>query len=99
MILDGREIKKLAWADQLAARRRTFLNGREVHEVWYADTDIGNGIGLVRTLDVLGDGRRYPADRLRETGRWQNDWDVVDGIASKTMTGKVTFQPYMERRR
>lgn len=36
-------------------RRRVFVNGEEIRQVWYVDTDAG----IVKSYDVLGDGEPH----------------------------------------
>ena len=90
MILDAREIKKLPFEAQLEARRRVFLDGVEVNLVWFVDTDEG----YVRTLDVFGDGVRYSASGLREEGKMADDWDDIEGVASRTLFGRIELKDY-----
>lgn len=84
MILDVREWEGLPLEQLMPLRRRVFLDGVEIHHVWYVDTDQK----YLRTNDVFGDGRQHKAADLRARGEMQDDWDDVDGFACKTMMGK-----------
>ena len=67
-----------------------FLDYREIHCVWYADTEAG----IVKTFDVLGDGKPHSTRELLKSDVL-NDARVeapLDGAVSMTLHGKVELR-------
>jgi hypothetical protein len=93
MILDSRQLRKMSFEQQIAARRRVFLDGVEFDQVWYVDTVRG----YLRTFNVLGDSRPHSVVELVQDGKMDSDWDDIDGVASKTLMGKITLKEYDEK--
>lgn len=80
-----------AWAGSPA---RCLVDGKEINCVWYADTEAG----IVKTYDVLGDGKAHATRELIGFGTLSVDSMVVnhrlveapiDGVVSVTLSGKV----------
>lgn len=75
-------------------RYRVFVNGVEIHQVWYVDTDAG----MVRSFDVLGDKHPHASLAIARNPEWARraeacGWDLpIDGVASKTVWGIVTLK-------
>lgn len=73
-------------------RARVFVDGKEVQQVWYCDTELG----IVKTYD-LEDGGRILAGfglspELRERGE-KEGWDMpLDGAVSRTVRGLVEIR-------
>lgn len=63
------------------------LDGREIKQVWFADTEAG----IVRTYDVLGDGKVHRGGRefLTRDFPGRDVGSPVDGVLSETLRGKV----------
>jgi hypothetical protein len=81
-----------------AERQRVFVDGAEIRLVWYLDTELG----LVRTYDVLGDGKPHStlaplspdATRKRDIESGVEGWDMpLDGLMSKAIYGAVELRP------
>ena len=96
MILDTREWIDLPFAERIKRRRRILLDGVEQHQVWYVDTEDSDPKNhFIRTYDVLGDGMWHTMTDLQRRGiEIKEDWDNIDGIASKTLFGAVTMKDY-----
>lgn len=79
--------------DHLRERTRIFLDGREIHQVWYADRHAG----IVKTYDILDDGQmmQLAAGKFDPAQFPGMEVEMVrDGLVlSKTLHGKVEFKP------
>jgi hypothetical protein len=83
--------------DFATERRRVFVDGVEIHRVWYVDTDQG----IVKTYDVLEEGMNGPPAHLvfelQKSGRLDPAWEQTDGdhpIAFKVIRGQVELRPF-----
>ena len=70
-----------------AGRRRVFVDGVEIQQVWYVDT----GCGEVRTFDVAGDVRPHLA--WEKIAVHPDSYDRGDGVLSRTIRGVVELRP------
>lgn len=67
------------------------LDGKEIKQVWYADTEAG----IVKTYDVLGDGVPHAVRRGYVAAHEVSDFPgreidaPLDGVLSETLHGKV----------
>ncbi len=77
-------------------KAKCLVDGVEIKQVWYADTEVG----VVKSYDVLGDGKPYATrdpliQALMLDGKVVEGiepWDLpFDGVASKTVRGKIEF--------
>lgn len=89
MIID---CKSPTW-NPATERYHVFVDGIEIQQVWYLDTDLG----LVKSYD-LGDGIPITAavqltPGLRARGE-REGWEIPpDGVASRVIRGAVTLTP------
>ncbi len=93
MIIDCR----LWWADpDRMARERVhvFIDGVEIKQVWYVDTEAG----FVKTYDVLEDGAVHSSwdiSKLRLDSSFTANWEMpLGGAASKTIHGSIELRPF-----
>jgi hypothetical protein len=63
---------------------KCFVNGQEVKQVWFIDTEAG----LVRTYDVLGDGKVHSCYESMSP----NDAEVLNEVWTKDLYGEVTVE-------
>jgi hypothetical protein len=96
MIIDCKEWKtsEICKSEQ----RRVFVDGVEIKQVFYVDTEAG----LVRTYDVLGDGEAHAVRRgFHEICHQESDFpgrDIsapLNGPLSETIRGAVTLRPWV----
>ncbi len=70
-------------------RLKVFLDGVEIKQVFYVDTDKG----ILKTYDVLGDGAPHSSQDLltSELDRGLREgWEMPpDGVVSKTLRGRT----------
>jgi hypothetical protein len=72
-----------------------FVDGREIKQVWYADTEAG----IVKTYDVLGDGKAHPGREFAPADFPGREVDApLDGVLSETLRGKVELFAGVESR-
>ena len=94
MIIDCRTWK--TEEDVKRERRRVFVDGIEVLQVFYLDTHAG----FVQTYDVLGDGKVHATREQIPVGILENSsepWDMPEnGAMSKIVRGKVELLPFPE---
>lgn len=96
MIIDCRTWKT---AEQiLYERRRVFVDGIEIKQVWYVDTEAG----FVCSFDVLGDGKVHatrekldPEVIAKARDTETEFWDMpLGGAISKTVRGVVELKEF-----
>lgn len=97
MIIDCRK-----WSsdpDRMAREQsRVFVDGVEIKQVWYVDTDAG----FVCSYDVLGDGKAHatreridPEVIIAARAKEVEPWDMPEnGAMSKTVRGQVELRPF-----
>ncbi len=75
-------------------RYRVLLDGREVHEVWFVDTDAG----ILKTYAVVEDAEAMFVGSLPSYLRARGvkeGWDMPPGgIVSKTLYGHIELTPF-----
>jgi hypothetical protein len=60
------------------------VDDKRIDKVWFVDL----GAGLIKTYDIMGDGKSF-SYRDVETSKLPTDLEVVDGIISRTIRGRV----------
>ena len=75
---------------EMSEAKRCFVDGAEVHHVWFVDTNLG----IVKSYDVLCDGRIYERGQLFDIeaalAAGTSEWEItLSGALSKTVRGKV----------
>jgi hypothetical protein len=71
-------------------RRRVFVDGVEVHGVWYVDTEAG----IAKTYHVVLGGT-VTSSRFKRL-MVPDDWEIeapLDGVVSRTIRGQVELKP------
>lgn len=75
-------------------RRRVFIDGTEIHGVFYVDDELG----IVRTYHVVEDADVMACAALSrelEARGVREGWDMpLGGVVSKTLYGKVELRPW-----
>ena len=90
MIIDCRTWHKLTPRQVETVRRRVFVNGLEVLQVWYLDTDAG----YVKTYDVFGDGKAHSTQSVKPISA--DGFEAIEdagGIWSRTLWGRIELRP------
>jgi hypothetical protein len=101
MIIDCREASWIASFPE--NRKRVLVDGVEIRQVFYVDTDAG----FVRTYDVLGDAQAHATREMIEAniiaaardkdyaGSNSEPWDMpLDGVMSKYVRGVVELHQW-----
>lgn len=81
MIIDCTKWKRPEDVDD----RRVFVDGEQIDHVWYVDTEAG----IVKTLNVFGDGVAKYAPNYSKAELPPGVEDRGDRVLSKTIKGKV----------
>ncbi len=93
VVPDGAEDARFWGPDDFQAKRSdVFVDGVQIHQVWYTDEKRG----FVKTYDVMQCGSPVLAAEVGEMDFPGREVENLGGVLSETIRGKVELRPWVE---